>query len=214
MAGLAERVAKAASASVLGAVPCKNMIVLSSVRYLVRCFFFEKTPYPRTFYVWASVVPLFSPMKNISLNYGKRLVVRPDGQPFVEIPEDAATFGKTLGSLLAERYLQQLLVIDSIEAFLQSFPFDDSNERPSTILDYGIANCLAGRFEAGMSLLEKVTRSPFVDMFSMQIKGLAAQRLTELNCSHSSFFEAVEICDRDNLAAHFPGVPASPAVQS
>ena len=132
MAALGERVAKLVAASVPGAAPCKNMIVLSAVRHLVRCFFFEKTPYTRTFYLWSSVVPLFNPMKSISLNYGKRLALKPNGQLFVAIPEDLDSFGKTLGEQLVEDHLQQLLEADSIKAFLRTFPFDESNERSGT----------------------------------------------------------------------------------
>src|SRR5882672_5962767 len=204
MAALGERVAKVVSASIPGTAPCKNMIVLSGVRHLVRCFFFEKTPYARTFYLWSSVVPLFNPMKNISLNYGKRLALRPNGQLFVEIPEDLGLFGKTLGELLSEGHLQQLLGTGSVEAFLRTFPFDESNERPSIILDYGVANCLAGRLEAGARLLERASRSPFVDPFSTQIKALAAQRVSELKRGESVFIDAIEACERDNIAVHFP----------
>jgi hypothetical protein len=184
------------------------MVVLGSVRHIVRCFFFEKTPYARTFYLWASVVPLFNPMKNISLNYGKRLVLRPDSQPFIEVPGDFALFGKSLGELLAERHLQQLLETNSMDAFLRAFPFDESNERPSIILDYGVANCLAGRLEAGARLLERASCSSFGDPFSTRVKALAAQRLSELKRSESTFLNAVEACERENLSAHFPGVTA------
>ena len=206
MAALGERVAKDVSASIPGTVPCKNMIVLSGVKHLVRCFFFEKTPYSRTFYLWSSVVPLFNPMKSISLNYGKRLALKPNGQLFVEVPEDLGLFGKTVGALLSGGHLQPLLETDSMEAFLRTFPFDESNERPSTILDYGVANCLAGRLGAGARLLERASRSPFVDPFSTQIKELAVRRLSELKQGESIFLDAIETCERDNIAAHFPGM--------
>ena len=205
MAALGERIAKVSSTSVREAMPCKNMIVLSSVRHLVRCFFFEKTPYARTFYLWSSVVPLFNPMKSISLNVGKRLALKPNGQLFVEVPEELQPFGKTLGEQLSAGYLQQLLKTDSVEAFLQMFPFDESNERPSTILDYGVANCLAGRLAVGTKLLERASRSPFVDPFSTQIHALASRRLSELNLGESAFLNAIAACERDNIAAHFPG---------
>jgi hypothetical protein len=204
MAALSERIARVVSAHIRGTAPFKNMIILSSIKHIVRCFFFEKTAYANTFYLWSSVVPLFNPMKNISLNYGKRLTTKCTGQLFVEVPEDLDLFGKSLGKLLSESHLQQLLEIDSIDAFLRAFPYDESNERPSIFLDYGVANCLAGRMEMGVRLLERASRSRFGDSFSAQIKSLAAERLSELKEGESVFLAAIEACERDNIAAHFP----------
>jgi len=146
-------------------------------------------------------------MRNISLNYGQRLALMPNGQFYVEVPDDLSPFGTNLGQSLSGEPLRQLLTTDSIEAFIRTFPFDESNERPSIVLDYGIANCLAGRLDVGVRLLERVGGLPFVDSFSMQIKTLAKQRLLELKQGESVFLDAIDACERANTAAHFPKHP-------
>lgn len=207
MTALSETVARVVSASIPGTVPCRNMILLSSVKHLMRCFLFERTPYRRTLYLWASVVPLFNPMKNISLNYGQRLALDGNAQFYVEAPDDLSLLGANLGKLLSGEPLRQLQATDSIEAFIRAFPFDESNERPSIILDYGIANCLAGRLDVGIRLLERASCSPFVDSLSTQIKTLAKQRLIELKQGESVFLDAIDACERANIVAHFPKCP-------
>jgi hypothetical protein len=206
MASISGRLARAASAVIPGSTACKGMIVLSSVKHLVRHFHFERTPNARTFYVWSSVVPLFAPMKNITLNYGHRLSLQRELQDYLKVPEDIPPFGKSLGELLAEKHVPSLAAVDSVEAFLHRFPFDETSRNTYENLDYGIAYCLVDRVETGVRLLEIASSTPHTNPFAISAKLFAQQRLADLKQGKAVFLKAIEACEQENLRLHFPGV--------
>ena len=52
---------------------CKGMLVVPPTEHIIRCFMFERTPYKGLFYFWRVVLPLYTQMPFITLNYSKRL---------------------------------------------------------------------------------------------------------------------------------------------
>jgi hypothetical protein len=185
------------------------MIVICRVRHFVRCFIFERTSNARVINPWAGAVPLFVPMRGIVLTYGRLLPLGEDGHHTIKlVGDDLDSFATALGDRLCSEYLQQLQEMDSVEAFLRTFPLDDSTTNPSRLLVHGTANCLVDKVELGRSLLERASHAPVLGPAAaqiMQLNAVAAAYLSDLEQGRSVFLRAIEDCERDNLTAHFPG---------
>jgi hypothetical protein len=52
---------------------CDDMWVVPPTEHIIRCFMFERTPYKGLFYFWRVVLPLYTQMPFLTLNYSKRL---------------------------------------------------------------------------------------------------------------------------------------------
>ena len=97
---------------------CKNMLVVPPTDHILRCFFFERTPYKGLFYFWRVVLPLYTQQPYVTLRYSKRLAEA----AYIDLGEAAFEQSvRDLGRIIAQGELDDLRSIGDPQAFLDRF---------------------------------------------------------------------------------------------
>jgi hypothetical protein len=97
---------------------CKDLLVVSPIEHIIRCFVFERTPYKGLFYFWRVVLPLYTPYPVLTLGYGGRLA-RGD---YIDLGE--AEFEQSvarLAGIISQGELEDLRSIRNPQDFLDRF---------------------------------------------------------------------------------------------
>lgn len=126
---------------------CKSMLVLPPTEHIVRGYEFERTPYKGTFYLWRTVMPLFS----MRLNYSKRI---PRGD-YVELSKENPQQSAAVVAKIISDDLRNVEKIRTPQDFLDHISWMIGNDTIIFLFDLAITYYLVGRFEDALLTLEQ-----------------------------------------------------------
>jgi hypothetical protein len=200
-------IAEAIAAKMRGVEPTRNMIIVRPTHHIARGFLLERTPYKKSFYLWLIFVPLFNPIQNITLNYGRRISVGENQQFLISVePHEEEVQAQQISNLLNKKYLAEVNRVFTPSDFRSVFTLERMPYRPNIVLDYAIACCLSGDISLGISLLKKIVKMPTENKFIETIQDVAKISLIALEENNSKFQELIAACEIENIEKHFPGV--------
>jgi hypothetical protein len=183
-----------------------DILIIRPTTHIVRGFLFERTPSKNDFYLWALISPLFCPsMKNLSLNYSHRIHLKATSPAKVSI-NCAEEIISDLCATLEQEHVPYLSSISTPGEFLHELEPKLSNHRDNMDLDFAMAHCIAGDFETGKVLLEKLLVSTSTSPILPRVQASARSILASLEGNHAEFWALVDLFERENVRLHFPGL--------
>lgn len=188
------------------ALPTRNILLFSPPHHFAHGLLLERTSYSRSFYVWELIVPLFNPMKSLSLNYSHRISISKDNRFLLSVQKGGE---KVASANISDAFRAQSdkKIIDNsdLQGFLRKFPMQASPKRQNVVLDYAVAYCLVGDVGHAMKLFKSLQTSILQDDFS---KNISRQASIYIDCiiSHgeSALLGILKINELDNIGRHFP----------
>lgn len=185
----------------------KNIVVVGPVHHFVRGLAFEATPYPRRFYLWKIIVPLFRPMRSVDLIYSDRINLNAIGAGPIYVPENAEC--KTVKQIVTEistHHLEDASSAFSTQDFLMRFPLGSLSELPTATFDNAIAQFLVGNAEVCRSLLNRLATSVEKNVRSSVMRDLAKRTIFELDSGTTKLMGIIKTYEEENLSRHFPKI--------
>ena len=185
----------------------KRSIVVPPTHHIVRGFYFERTPYGRTFYLWKMFVPLFRPMGSLNLSYSQRISITGGAPLPIEVQQNATEkVAKDIAKTILSNHLSDLRRKTSVKDFLSTFPLGLVPTWPAVVLDQAIAQCIAGNTRSGRNLLESLKSAPDESPSFTAIRQLAARCFDELEQGQDFFMSSIGEYEAGNVIQHFPGI--------
>jgi hypothetical protein len=128
---------------------CKYLLVVTPTEHIIRCFFFERTPYKGLFYFWRVVWPLYTQYPLVTLGYGKRLA-RGDHIDLGEVEFERSV--ARLAEIISQGELADLRSISSPQDFLDRF--GDPKRYRISPLEAAFTYYLVGNISLCIDILE------------------------------------------------------------
>ena len=184
-----------------------HLVVLRPTNHVIRGFLIERTTTKDQFYLWAMVVPLFTPeMTNVSLNYSHRISHVSWTTDRLTVPINCNNLAKQVAQILEENYMKHLAEIESPNDFLFEFESKGDFQRPNIALDFALAQCLSGNVKVGLQKLEDIFVSESDAVILPKVKQIAKRVMNALHVGEHAFNELITEFEDDNVKRHFNGL--------
>ncbi|HKY06850.1 MAG TPA: hypothetical protein VJQ55_01350 [Candidatus Binatia bacterium] len=127
---------------------CKDVLAVSPTKRILRGFIFDRSIMPGMYYLWAFVMPLYTPKPFVFLNYGDRLA---QGETFHITRDNVDDVSERIAAVIADGTLDRIRNIDEPKRFFSHF------KRPLRVhlLDFGLTHYVLGRPDQCLRMLEK-----------------------------------------------------------
>jgi hypothetical protein len=123
-----------------GAILCKDMLVLTPTRHIVRGFLLETTMEKGRVYLWRVVTPLHRPISSVILNYSHRIPETAD----VYVTADFRESASAIRAIIGEEHVAYLRSVETPADFLRHASWIVDGSPILSRIDRALALYLAG----------------------------------------------------------------------
>lgn len=193
------------------AIGLNNYIVVLPVTHFVRGFFFEPVPRKGEYYTWMIFVPIFREMKNVTLNYSRRVSLIPDSNCYIECEkykEDDLENIITISIL--DKFIGEIDNISTISELSYLIESKVRYNRINIYFDYAIAKYLSGEEDFCLNILEgNIINYPDNRDINDNIKNVARGYADLIRTGNGEALRGViNKVEMENIGRLFPGMPS------
>ena len=171
-----------------------DLLFLSPVEHILRCFALERIFIPKgDAYFWRVVMPLYRPSPALVVNYGERLL---GGERVSLLDAELDRTIERLAQVVRGGELERLNEVRTPKQFLQHVKWEELPSTPNYRIDLALTHYLAGDAVACQEVLDELVARPPNPRWGKEIK-LAQEMAQEARENPSALTRRIEAWEQD-----------------
>jgi hypothetical protein len=191
------RVLKIVARSLKGVFLCKSLLVVSPTEHILRGFLIDRTAHKSKYNLWKVVVPLYTPMHLLILDYSTQIGPRGDWLT-IEKHEIQDAAQRVTGYIL-DGHLDHLKRLRGPKEFLEYVSWMIGNTTDHFLFDYAMTQYMLGNQAACLASLQAMRGNEPIGMPRPNIFTCSKELIAKLATNPSEVAEMVRQFERANV---------------